>query len=366
MMPFFTESFGNPHSTNHVLGWESSQAVDRAAAQVASLIGADAEEIVFTSGATEANNLALLGLAKRVDKNSKRKRFVISAIEHKSILEISRVIERQLGLQVDVLPVDNEGRVSISNLKSVLNEDVLAVSIMTVNNEIGTIQDIKELSRITKCVGALFHSDATQAPVAMDMKWFAEEADMISLSAHKMYGPKGVGALFVRTNVQSDLEPIIYGGGQQNGLRSGTVPTPLCVGMGMAAECLERNDIEAKRASLYSRRDEFLKILAELPYVTSLNGPNLKIRHPGNANICFKGFSGQEILNVLQPNLAASAGSACSSGFVTPSHVLEAIGMSSSDIEASIRFGLGFGTSAKEIAVALDLIHRALNQIRTM
>lgn len=360
MLPYFRDSFGNPHSADHNIGWKSSLAVEQAVAQVASLIGADPDEIIFTSGATEANNMALLGLARRVRPLSSRGRFILSEIEHKCVLAAGRAISDQQGLPVEHLPVDREGRVLLASLENALDDDVLAVSIMAVNNEIGTIQDIQKISELVRKAGAIFHCDAAQAPISMDLQGIAEHVDLLSLSAHKMYGPKGIGALYIRREFQDRLEPLIYGGGQQNGLRSGTVPTALCVGMGVAAELLSGDEAMQKRALLRQKRDRFLEKLAGLPWSIRLNGPTGESRHPGNANICFEGFFAQDILQVLQPHLAASTGSACTSGIPEPSHVLRAIGLSPEDAEASIRFSLGFDTTDADIDDAVNLIDNAL------
>ena len=360
MLPYFSESFGNPHSADHTLGWKSSLAVEQAAAQVAALIGADPDEIIFTSGATEANNMALLGLARRVRTISRRRRFILSEIEHKCILAAGRAITDQHGLPVDHLPVDKEGRVLLASLENALNDDVLAVSVMAVNNEIGTIQDIQNISKLARNADAIFHCDAAQAPISMDLREIATHVDMLSLSAHKMYGPKGIGALYIRRELQDRLEPLIYGGGQQNGLRSGTVPTALCVGMGAAAELLSGDEAVHNCTLMCQRRDRFLEQLAGSPWSIRLNGPTVESRHPGNANICFEGFFAQDILQVLQPHLAASTGSACTSGIPEPSHVLKAIGLSPEDAEASIRFSLGFDTTDTDIDDAVNLIDNAL------
>ena len=363
MLPYFRESFGNPHSADHSLGWKSSLAVDQAAAQIAGLIDADPDEIIFTSGATEANNMALLGLARRAHPDSKRRRFILSEIEHKCVLAAGRVISDQLVFQVDHIPVDKEGRIILASLEDALDDDVLAVSIMAVNNEIGTIQDIRKISELARKAGAIFHCDAAQAPVSMDLREMAKHVDLLSLSAHKMYGPKGIGALYIRRELQDDLEPLIYGGGQQGGLRSGTVPTPLCVGMGAAAELLSGKEARQKREILRQRRDRFVKKLTGLPWPTRSNGRAGGYRHPGNANICFNGFSAQDILQVLQPHLAASTGSACTSGIPEPSHVLKAIGLTHEDAEASIRFSLGFDTSDEDIDEAVNLIGNGLGKL---
>ena len=200
----------------------------------------------------------------------------------------------------------------------------------------------------------------------MDLQEIAEHVDMLSLSAHKMYGPKGIGALYIRRELQDRLEPLIYGGGQQNGLRSGTVPTALCVGMGAAAELQSGNEARPNRTFLSKRRDRFLEKLSDLPWTIRMNGPTGESRHPGNANICFEGFFAQDILQVLQPQLAASTGSACTSGIPEPSHVLKAIGLSPEDAEASIRFSLGFDTTDADIDDAVNLINNALNKLSSM
>ena len=362
--PFFRESYANPHSLDHALGWESSQNVEKAAQQVGKLIGADIDEIIFTSGATESNNLALLGLARRAFiEGVAKNRIILSPIEHKCILAIGRALEKQLGFQIDILPVDRCGHISISDLENLLGDDVLAVSIMAVNNEIGTIQDIESIARVVRTSGAIFHCDAAQAPIAMNLQEFAQHIDLLSLSGHKIYAPKGIGALYIRRDLQGHLEPLVYGGGQQNGLRSGTTPTPLCVGMGVAAEFLISPQAEQMRGQLREKRNEFVEKLLNLAWPTFLNGPPLNHRHPGNANIGFTGFIAQDILSTLQPYLAASTGSACTSGIPEPSHVLRAIGLSHEKAEASIRFSLGFDTSDDDIDKAITLIDEALKKL---
>ena len=251
----------------------------------------------------------------------------------------------------------------MASLEDALDDDVLAVSVMAVNNEIGTIQNIRKISELARKAGAIFHCDAAQAPVSMDLQEIADHVDLLSLSAHKMYGPKGIGALYIRRELQDKIEPLIYGGGQQMALRSGTVPTPLCVGMGVAAELLSGNEARQKRELLRQRRDRFVEKLAGLPWSIQLNGPTGESRHPGNANICFEGFFAQDILQVLQPHLAASTGSACTSGIPEPSHVLKAIGLSPEDAEASIRFSLGFDTTDADIDDAVNLIDNVLGKL---
>lgn len=362
MAPYFTHQFGNPHSSDHALGWESSSAVEDAARKIGELISADSDETIFTSGATEANNLALLGVGRRAT-NGKRRRILVSPIEHKCVLTACRVLEQYHGYQVQYLSVDQFGFVDLNVLEEAIAEDVLFVSISAVNNEIGTIQDVFAISEIARRYGALFHCDGAQAACAMDMQRFSDAVDLLSLSAHKIYGPKGIGVLFVRRDLQAQIEPLIYGGGQQNNLRSGTLPVPLCVGMGVAASLFGTNESEAERTRLSSLRDSFINKLMTLPWSISVNGPSGEARHPGNANICFKGFYAQEILAAIQPRLAASTGSACTSGTLEPSHVLRAIGLSANDAESSIRFSLGRGTTDDDINDAITVLHEALTKL---
>jgi cysteine desulfurase len=360
MEPYLGELFGNPHSADHFLGWQAAQAVEDAAARVAGLIGADADEIVFTSGATEANNFALLGLGRRASGGNRR-RILVSAIEHKCVLAVSRVLGQQLGYRTEQLPVDSAGFVDMAALKEALANDVLVVSVMAVNNEIGTIQNIAELSEIIRRSGAFFHCDAAQAPCAIDLKNITNYVDLLSLSAHKMYGPQGIGALFIRRDLKNRVEPLIYGGGQQQELRSGTVPVALCVGMGTAASIINTSDAAEERISLHQRRDFFIHMLMNISWPTFLNGPEGVQRHPGNVNIRFEGFDAHDILSTLQPRLAASTGSACSSGIPEPSHVLRAIGLSRDAANASIRFSIGRTTTDAELEEAIELIDESLS-----
>ncbi len=362
MTPYYAESFGNPHSSDHSLGWESARAVEKATTCVARLIGADADEITFTSGATESNNMALLGVGRRAAEG-KRRRILVSAVEHPCVLAAARVLHEQFGFSAELIPVDAEGFVNVAALEEALDDDVLIVSVMAVNNEIGTIQDIERISELVRSYGAIFHCDAAQAPLAMDMGWMARQADMLSLSAHKMYGPKGIGAIYIARALQDHIEPLIYGGGQQNGLRSGTVPVPLCVGMGTAADIFTAPEAEEERAQLCRRRDTFVERLTRLPWPIALNGPQGQARHPGNANIRFVEFSADDILSALQPHLAASTGSACTSGIPEPSHVLRAIGLSGEEAASSIRFSLGFGTTDADLEEAVRLIAEALTRL---
>lgn len=362
MQPYFADAFGNPHSADHSLGWQAARAVEDAAARVARLIDADADEIVFTSGATESNNLALLGLGRRAAGDGRR-RILVSAIEHKCVLAASRALHKRCGYRVEALPVEGDGCLALSTLERALDDDVLLVSVMAVNNEIGTIQDITGISALLKDRDILFHCDAAQGPCALDLRAIAARVDCLSLSAHKMYGPKGVGALFVRRELQDRIEPLIYGGGQQNNLRSGTVPTPLCVGMGAAADLLSGTRAGEERAALGRRCARFVAGLQGLSWPIEVNGPSGTGRHPGNANVRFTGFSAHDVLGALQPRLAASTGSACTSGIPEPSHVLRAVGLSAEDADASIRFSLGRFTTDADVDEAVALIGGTLSRL---
>lgn len=362
MAPYYTDSFANPHSLDHSAGWDSARAVEKAAARVARLIGADPDEITFTSGATESNNMALLGLGRRA-AGGERRRILVSAIEHKCVLAAAHALQEQYGYTIEQIPVGPTGIIEASALEEMLGEDVLAVSIMAVNNEIGTIQNIGKISEYVRRYGAVLHCDAAQAPLAVSMTAFASHTDILSLSAHKIYGPKGIGMIFIARGLEDHIEPLIYGGGQQGGLRSGTVPVALCVGLGAAAEMLSGQDADGQRSKLRHRRDTFVRGLKELPWPISVNGPESEMRHSGNANIRFAGFCAHDILNMLQPHLSASSGSACTSGIPAASHVLKAIGLSGDEAESSVRFSLGFGTSDNDIEVAVGLIDDVLAKL---
>lgn len=362
MAPYFSERFGNPHSADHSVGWGASTAIENAALRIGQLIGADADEILFTSGATESNNLAILGIGRK-SASSERNRILVSSIEHKCVLASSRVLQEQHGYVVEELPVDSYGFVDLQALEDAAAEDVLLVSIMAVNNEVGTIQDIAAISEIARNKGIVFHCDAAQAPCAFDLGGFSDLVDLLSLSGHKIYGPKGIGVLFVRREIQGHVEPLIYGGGQQRYLRSGTLPVALCVGMGSAATLCFGKNAELEQALLRKQTDGFVNGLADLKWPIGVNGPPIDMRHPGNANVRFKGFDAKDILGSLQPRLAASTGSACTSGIEEPSHVLKSLGLTKEESEESIRFSLGRHTTQPDLEEAVALIDQALDNL---
>ena len=358
MAPYWGESFGNPHSSDHIVGWRAGEAVREASESIACLIGADADEVVFTSGATESNNLALQGLAHRAPDG--RDRILVSAIEHKCVMAAAKALSQNQGIAVETIPVDRDGFVDFDALQKLVDERVLLVSIMAVNNEVGTIQDIPRIAEMLRSHSILFHCDAAQAPCAMDVSDLAAHADLISLSAHKFYGPQGIGALYIRRDLMDRIEPMIYGGGQQEGLRSGTVPMPLCVGMGAAAEIIGSEKGKKERERVAGMRDSFIRLLEKGEFPFTVNGPVGQSRHPGNVNICFEGCDAQDILGVLQPRLAASSGAACTTGIPEPSHVLNALGLSDAQSEASVRFSFGRFTAYQEIEAAARLVNEAV------
>ena len=363
MMPFFSYLFGNPHSVDHFMGWEASKAIDAAKIAVASLIGADPDEVIFTSGATESNNMALFGLALG-EASKKKRRILISTIEHKSVIAVARELEKNHGFSLEYVPVMNDGMIDIDYLEDIIDYDVLFLSVMAVNNEIGTIQPARIIKAICEKFDVIYHSDAAQATCGKDITSIADDVDILSLSAHKMYGPKGIGALFVRREMQPLLKPITFGGNQQGGLRPGTLPVPLCIGMAAAAELLSMQEAELERESIRKKTLNFVeRMVTQSRYHIELNGPSSASRHPGNASLLFHGFSAHDILLALQPHVSASTGSACTSGIPEPSHVLKAIGLSEEEANSSIRFSVGRFTSETDIDEAIGLITATLNRL---
>ena len=359
MAPFWSAICGNPHAVDHAFGWAADAAVEASRAQVAALIGADADEIVFTSGATEANNLAVLGIARAAPAT--RRRIVLSAIEHKCVLAAARAAAEE-GFEVTAVPVGADGIVDPRAVAAVVDDRVALVSVMAVNNEIGTVQPLRDIAALCQASGAIFHSDAAQALSVLRINVGQAGVDLLSLSAHKAYGPKGIGALYVRRGAAVRPRPILHGGGQEGGLRSGTLPTPLCVGFGVACRLLaDERDSEVPRVEQLRN-----KLLANLRLVA----PGLKVngalspRHPGNLNVHFPARDAEMLLQQLQPLVAASTGSACTSGQPEPSHVLRAIGLCPPAARASVRFSLGRFTTADEIDKATEVLARALEKIR--
>lgn len=360
MMPYFTEKFGNPHSRNHPYGWEAEEAVEKAREQVAELIHADPREIVFTSGATESNNLAIAGVA-RFYKD--RKNHIVTAVtEHKCVLDTSRHLEQE-GFEVTYLPVKSDGLIDLEALKQAITAKTALVSIMGVNNEIGVIQPLAEIGAVCRAARVLFHTDCAQAFGKIPLDVEAMKIDLMSISGHKIYGPKGVGALYVRRKPRVRLVPLIHGGGQERGMRSGTLPTPLCVGLGEAAAIAKR-EMAAEAERLTGLRDRFYrKITERLPEVY-LNG-DLGHRIPGNLNLSFAYVEGEGLMMGIK-DLSVSSGSACTSASLEPSYVLRALGVTEDLAHTSLRIGFGRFTTETEVEYAADRIVEAVQKLRDL
>jgi cysteine desulfurase len=359
MLPFFTERFGNPHSKQHAFGWEARDAAEKARAQVAALINATAGEITFTSGATESSNLALKGAVEA--RRARGNHVVTVATEHKSVLDVCLQFRRQ-GLDVTVLGVDAGGLVDLDALGAAMTPRTILVSVMAANNEIGTVQPLSAIGAIAHEQGALFHTDAAQAAGKIPIDVRAMNIDLLSLTAHKFYGPKGCGALFVRRmKPRLVLVPQVAGGGQEGGLRSGTLNVPGIVGLGRAAE-IGRLEMAEEARRLGGLRDRLLEGLRGRLQDVRVNG-SLEHRLPHNLHVSFDGVEGEALLLALG-DLAVSTGSACASGSQAPSHVLDAIGATSDRAGASIRFGLGRTTTAVEIEFAIDRVSTVVMALR--
>jgi cysteine desulfurase len=361
MIPYFTEKYGNAASRTHPFGWEAEAAVDDARDQIGELIGATGKEIIFTSGATEATNLALKGVVAMYKK--KGNHVITQVTEHKATLDTCKRLERD-GCQVTYLPVDQYGRVSADQVREALTDKTVLVSIMAANNEIGTLQPIAEIGKLCKERGVLFHTDAVQAAGKIPLDVQAMGIDLLSLTAHKMYGPKGIGALYVRKkDPRVRLEPQIDGGGHERGMRSGTLPVPLIVGMGFAADLARREmPVESKRT--FDLRERLrTRIMDRLPE-SYLNGHPTE-RLPGNANISFAYVEGEGLMMGIK-DIAVSSGSACTSASLEPSYVLRALGVGDELAHSSIRFGVGRFNTREEIDYTADLVVREVNRLREM
>lgn len=352
MLPYLKDQFANPHSNDHILGWKSDQAIQIARSKIGNSICADSDEIIFTSGATEANNLAIKGLQQFLVSQNKTK-IITTSIEHKCIL-MSAEFMGENGFEVIYLQPNSEGLILPEKLDAIIDDKVGLVSVMLVNNEIGTIQPIKTLCEIANNSEALFHTDAAQAPVFMKIDVDELGIDLLSLSSHKAYGPKGIGALFLRREIQKTITPILHGGGQENGLRSGTLPTALCVGFGEAFHQIT-SSVESNTTKLKNLSSQFLTELKKSIPEIEING-SLEKRHPGNLNIRFPDYKAQDFLQSLQPKIAASSGSACNSGAEEPSYVLDAIGTSYDAASESIRFSFGIDQTFDEIDEAVRVV----------
>lgn len=358
MLPYFTAQFGNPSSA-HFAGSRTADAVHVAREQVASLVSAQPGEVIFTSGATEANNLALLGYARAARATTTRRRIVISAIEHKAITNPVKQLARE-GFEVIILPVDHYGTIDLSAAAAAITPDTLLVSIHAANGEIGTIQPIAELAQLAHAAGALMHTDAAQAVGKIPVDMMSWGVDMLSLSGHKIYGPQGIGALIVRHPRRTQLEPLGYGGGQERGWRAGTLNVPGIVGLGAAcARCAEVLPDESIR--LATLRDELeTAILMAIPGAHRNGNPQNRLPH--NTSLTFPGIEADALLARL-PNLALSTGSACDAGTVEPSPTLLAIGLSRDDARATVRVGVGRFTTALNVSEAWEATIKQANEI---
>lgn len=361
MLPFFTEHYGNAASRNHVFGRHADAAVETAREQVANLLGAEPREIVFTSGATESNNLAIKGVAAMARRQGNH--LITAVTEHHAVLDPCKRLQRE-GLQVTFLPVDAQGKIDVGQLADAITEQTILVSIMAANNEIGTLAPLGEIGRLCKARGVLFHTDAAQAVGKIPLDVERLGIDLLSVSAHKMYGPKGVGALYVRRrNPHVRLEPLFDGGGHERGMRSGTLPVPLIVGLGVACRLCQEN-MTAEAEHCRKLRDRLHAAISQEIDDCSLNGP-LDDRLPGNLNLSFSDVHGEALLMALR-NVAVSSGSACTSASVEPSYVLRALGLSDELAHSSLRFGLGRFNSAEEVEYVAREVVRVVRHLRNL
>ncbi|HFC7173285.1 TPA: IscS subfamily cysteine desulfurase [Neisseria meningitidis] len=359
MIPYLTETFGNPASNSHAFGWEAEEAVEKARADIAALINADPKEIVFTSGATESDNLAIKGAANFY--KTKGKHLITVKTEHKAVLDTMRELERQ-GYEVTYLDVQENGLVDLDVLKAAIREDTILVSVMWVNNEIGVVQDIPAIGEICRERKIIFHVDAAQACGKVPVDVEAAKIDLLSMSAHKVYGPKGIGALYVRRKPRVRLEAQMHGGGHERGFRSGTLPTHQIVGMGEAFR-IAKEELEQDMAHYRKLRDIFLKGIEGIEEVY-ING-DLEHRVPNNLNVSFNFVEGESLIMAVK-ELAVSSGSACTSASLEPSYVLRALGRNDELAHSSLRITFGRMTTEEEVQFAAELIKSKIGKLREL
>ncbi|MGH8723440.1 MAG: IscS subfamily cysteine desulfurase [Burkholderiales bacterium] len=359
MIPYLTEHFGNAASRSHAFGWKAEEAVEEARGHVAALINADPKEIVWTSGATEGNNLAIKGAANFY--KTKGKHIVTQKTEHKAVLDTCRELERQ-GFEVTYLEVDANGLVSLEKLKAALRPDTILVSIMMVNNEIGVVHPVWDIAETCRAKGIIFHCDAVQGAGRIEIDLQKFKADLLTITAHKIYGPKGVGALYVRRKPRVRIEAQIHGGGHERGFRSGTLATHQIVGFGEAAR-LAKAEMAVENERVRALRDRLLKGVKDIEEAY-VNG-SLERRIPHNLNVSFNFVEGESLIMAVK-DLAVSSGSACTSASLEPSYVLRALGRSDELAHSSIRFTLGRFTTAEEIDFTIDLIKRKVAKLRDL
>lgn len=358
MQPFYTEYYANPHATDHAAGWSASDAIEAARRDVANAINADADEIIFTSGATEANNLAIRGLTR---SDPSRTKIIVSAIEHKAVLAPAREVARE-GFELVLAPVDSEGRIDLGRLSELVDDQTLLVSAMLVNNEIGVMQPIKEISQLCQSAGAMLHTDAAQALFWLPMDVLELGVDFLSLSGHKASGPKGIGALYVSREAKPRLQPLIHGGDQEGGLRAGTLPTPLCVGLGEACRLLPDAQAVAEWKSLTGALGAGLQSL--FPRMETIG--SREDRHPGNLCLRMPGVDAERLVALLQPDVALARGSACTSGIPEPSHVLRALGLDGTAVAEVVRLSTAPTTCMDQIENALQCFAQVVERMKIM
>ncbi|KAL8798342.1 MAG: hypothetical protein Q9182_006748 [Xanthomendoza sp. 2 TL-2023] len=361
MLPFLTGLYGNPHSRTHAYGWETESAAEEARQHIADLIGANSKEIIFTSGATESNNMSIKGVARFFGRSGKKKHLITTQTEHKCVLDSCRHLQEE-GFEVTYLPVQHNGVIDLKELEAAIRVDTALVSIMTVNNEIGVIQPMKEIGQLCRSKKVFFHTDGAQAVGKMPINVDEWNVDLMSISAHKIYGPKGIGACYVRRRPRVRLDPIISGGGQERGLRSGTLAPALVVGFGEACRIAkEEMEYDSKRIRALSSR--LLSGLLAMEH-TSQNGDPER-HYPGCVNVSFAYVEGESLLMALK-DIALSSGSACTSASLEPSYVLRALGNSDESAHSSIRFGIGRFTSESEIDYVLKAVKERVSFLREL
>lgn len=360
MIPYFTEKYGNPHSKSYSYAWEAEEACELARKQVAELIGASSKEIVFTSGATESNNIALKGIAQFY--GSKKKHIITVMTEHKCVLDSCRYLE-QKGFKVTYLRVGSNGIIDLKDLSDAITEDTILVSVMAINNEIGVIQPLKEIGEVCRKKSVFFHSDIAQAFGKIPVNVDEFNIDLASISGHKIYAPKGIGALYIRRKPRVRLAPIFSGGGQERGLRSGTLPTPLVVGLGVAAEISSR-EMDKDHMHVKKLFNKFLNKIQLNTKEVYLNGDK-ESRYFGNVNLSFAYIEGESMILSIK-DLAVSSGSACTSSSLEPSYVLRALGVGDDLAHTSIRFSFGRFTTEDEIDYAGELILSRIKKLRDL
>jgi cysteine desulfurase len=362
MLPYFTEKYGNAASRNHAFGWSAEEGVEQARQQIAEAINADAKEIVFTSGATESNNLALKGIVEMY--REKGDHIIISSTEHRSVLDTAKTLETKRGVKVTYLPVDKYGMVSPDDVRAAITEKTVLISVMLANNEIGTINPVAEIGKVAKEKGVLFHCDATQGVGKIPVDVQAMGIDLLSCTAHKIYGPKGIGALYVRKKgPRVRLAPIIDGGGHERGMRSGTLAVPLIVGFG-ASVTLCRQEMPVESTRMAALRDKLQKAITSVLEEVYLNGHPTQ-RLPHNLNLSFAYVEGESLLMGMK-EIALSSGSACTSATLEPSYVLKALGVGAELAHSSIRFGIGRFNTEEEIDYTAKRMIETVTKLREM